>query len=166
MERVRTRCWIVFFAYYRWDNGYSSINTTHSGTTTSYFTAKYSENIFGIAIHGLHRIVSNHKIVYEQDLSPSKPYKRQMYRTNIDMILVRINIAKTVACSEACSKEFKTTVIVSLGILMILRIIFRNGLRKIQSNSQDTQLSKSSPNFGNSSPKVVLRKKCPDEKLL
>ena len=56
-----------------------------------------------------------------------------MYRTNIHMILVRINIAKTVACSKACSTEFKTTVIVSHGILMILRIISRNELKSILS---------------------------------
>ena len=62
MERSRTRCWIVFFAYNRRDNGYSTINTTHRRTTTSYFITKYSKNIFRIAIHGLHRIVSEDRI--------------------------------------------------------------------------------------------------------
>ena len=47
------------------------------------------------------------------------------------MIMALINIAKTVVYFKVCSKEFRTTAIVYHGILMILRIIFREGLKPI-----------------------------------
>ena len=43
------------------------------------------------------------------------------------MIMVQTNIANELVYFKVCSREFRTTVVAYLDILMISRIIFRRG---------------------------------------